>query len=101
MLFCNIKFLQMEAFGKHWESGHLRKGDRKHKTLMLYNDNINSFEHVIDSLCEVCDHDDIQAEQCAFLTHFKGSCEIKVGSVDELVPLKDRLLNKNLTVSIY
>ncbi len=90
----------MVAFGKQWKSGHLSKGDGNHKMLVLHNDNVNSFDYVIDSLCDICDHDDIQAEQCAFLTHFKGQCQIKTGEINELIPLKDKLLSKNLTVSI-
>ncbi|MGQ1783497.1 MULTISPECIES: ATP-dependent Clp protease adaptor ClpS [unclassified Saccharicrinis] len=91
----------MVAFGKKWKKDGLSKSNGKQKMLVLHNDSVNSFDYVIETLCEVCDHDDIQAEQCAFLTHFKGQCEIKVGVVDELIPLKDRLLNKNLTVSIH
>ncbi len=90
----------MVAFGKEWESGHLSKGDSKSKMLLLHNDNINSFDYVINSLCEVCDHDDVQAEQCAFITHFTGKCQIKIGTVEELLPLKNRLLTKNLSVTI-
>ena len=45
--------------------------------LILLNDDINTFEHVIKSLVEVCGHDVIQAEQCATIVHFKGSCEVK------------------------
>ncbi len=91
----------MVAFGKKWKkSSHLSKGEGNDKILVLHNDNINSFDYVINSLCEVCGHDDIQAEQCAFLTHFKGQCDIKKGTVDELVPLKSKLINKNLSVSI-
>jgi ATP-dependent Clp protease adaptor protein ClpS len=45
---------------------------------MLINDDINSFDHVIKSLVEVCGHDNIQAEQCAVLTHIKGGCVIKI-----------------------
>ena len=52
--------------------------------LILYNDDINTFEHVIKSLVEICGHDSIQAEQCAMIVHFKGSCDVKTGSVEVL-----------------
>jgi ATP-dependent Clp protease adaptor protein ClpS. len=42
-------------------------------SLILYNDDINTFDHVIKSLVEVCGHDSVQAEQCAMIVHFKGS----------------------------
>ena len=48
-------------------------------SLVLYNDEVNSFDHVIKSLVEVCGHDPVQAEQCAVIVHFKGSCELKSG----------------------
>ena len=53
-------------------------------SLILYNDDINTFEHVIKSLVEVCGHDAVQAEQCALIVHFKGSCEVKLGVVEVL-----------------
>ena len=90
----------MESFGKKWESGQTSNRDSNNKVLTLYNDNVNSFDYVIDTLCEICDHDGIQAEQCAFLTHFVGQCQIKVGSVENLIPLKNRLQNKNLIVTL-
>ncbi len=68
--------------------------------LVLHNDNVNTFDYVIDSLVEVCRHDNHQAEQCAFITHFKGRCEIKTGPFDELNSMKIQLDNKGLTASI-
>ncbi|GAF04587.1 ATP-dependent Clp protease adaptor ClpS [Saccharicrinis fermentans] len=91
----------MVAFSKKWKKDELDKSTGKQKMLILHNDSVNSFDYVIKTLCEVCDHDTIQAEQCAFLTHFKGQCEIAVGEVADLVPLKNKLLNKNLIVSIH
>lgn len=90
----------MVAFGKEWESGRLSKNKGNQRLLVLHNDNVNSFDYVINCLCEVCDHDAIQAEQCAFLTHFKGKCQVKVGELDDLLLLQNRLKNKNLNVSI-
>lgn len=90
----------MVGFGKEWESGRLSKNNGDQKLLVLHNDNVNSFEYVINCLCEVCGHDDIQAEQCAFLTHFTGKCQVKVGELDDLTVLQNRLKSKNLNVSI-
>jgi ATP-dependent Clp protease adaptor protein ClpS len=61
-----------------------QKKDEEKYALILYNDDINTFSHVIKSLVEVCGHDDYQAEQCAMLTHLKGRCDIKTGSKDML-----------------
>lgn len=90
----------MESFSKKSENEHLSKGGRPQLSLVLHNDNVNSFDYVIDSLCEICEHDDIQAEQCAMLTHFTGKCQIKIGSKEELIPYKDQLSSKKLLVTI-
>lgn len=75
----------------------LRKSDRLKSTgdkcsLILFNDEINTFDHVIKSLVEVCGHDSIQAEQCALIVHFKGSCEIKSG-IREVLQVMSKSLN--------
>jgi ATP-dependent Clp protease adaptor protein ClpS len=62
----------------------LLKRSKEGYILVLYNDDINTFGYVIKTLVEVCGHDEYQAEQCAILTHFKGSCEIKTGAREVL-----------------
>jgi ATP-dependent Clp protease adaptor protein ClpS len=47
--------------------------------IILFNDDVNTFDHVIDSLIDVCDHTSEQAEQCAYLVHYKGKCAVKTG----------------------
>jgi ATP-dependent Clp protease adaptor protein ClpS len=61
------------------------------KSLMLINDDINSFDHVINSLVEVCGHDKIQAEQCAVITHIKGGCIVKISDTITLEKMSLRL----------
>jgi ATP-dependent Clp protease adaptor protein ClpS len=68
--------------------------------LILHNDDFNTFNHVIESLVDVCHHDVLQAEQCAFIVHFKGKCDVKNGAFDVLHPLKDKLTSKGLSVTI-
>ena len=68
--------------------------------LMLHNDDFNTFDHVIDSLIELCGHTKEQAEQCTLLVHYKGKCDVKRGSVKELKPLFYALCKKGLTASI-
>jgi ATP-dependent Clp protease adaptor protein ClpS len=69
-------------------------------TLVLINDDFNTFEHVIKSLVEVCGHDTVQAEQCAVITHFNGKCEVKTGSsviINKMyIGLLDRSLNSEI-----
>jgi len=68
--------------------------------LVLYNDDVNSFEFVIETLIEVCEHQPEQAEQCAFITHTKGKCDIKKGTFTKLKPMKETLVLKGLSVVI-
>jgi len=68
--------------------------------LVLFNDDFNTFQFVINTLIELCDHDEISAEQCALIAHYKGKCEIKSGTYEELKPIKDEMINRKLTVEI-
>ncbi|CAM4097628.1 MULTISPECIES: ATP-dependent Clp protease adaptor ClpS [Flavobacterium] len=68
--------------------------------IILYNDDVNTFDHVIDTLVKVCNHEALQAEQCALLVHYKGQCAIKTGSYDELKPLCSALLDAGLSAEI-
>ncbi len=68
--------------------------------LVLFNDDFNTFDWVIESLVEVCKHDPLQAEQCAFIVHFKGKCTVKSADFTTLEPLHRELSNRNLTVDI-
>jgi len=69
-------------------------------SLILYNDDINTFEHVIKSLVEICGHDSVQAEQCALIVHFKGSCEVKLGVVEVLNAMSKSLNAKGLNSKV-
>ncbi len=68
--------------------------------IILYNDDYNSFDHVIDCLVTYCEHDPLQAEQCALLVHYKGKCSVKMGTMKELKPICETLLEKGLSAVI-
>jgi ATP-dependent Clp protease adaptor protein ClpS len=70
------------------------------KEIVLHNDDVNTFEHVIDCLVEICDHDPIQAEQCAWIVHHNGKCSVKRGSFDQLEPRCVALLDRGLSAAI-
>ena len=70
-------------------------------TLILYNDDFNTFDHVIKSLIEVCGHDSVQAEQCALIVHFKGSCEVKMGLQEVLSAMSRSLNAKGLKSKVH
>ncbi|MFK5958622.1 MAG: ATP-dependent Clp protease adaptor ClpS [Lutibacter sp.] len=68
--------------------------------IVLFNDDVNTFDHVIDSLIDICDHTLEQAEQCALLVHYKGKCTVKTGEYNDLKPRCTRLLTKGLSAEI-
>ena len=75
-------------------------GNEKISSLILINDNYNSFDYVIDCLTALCDHDIIQAEQCALITHNNGRCKIMSSTKSELDPIREDLVLYGLNVDI-
>ncbi len=70
------------------------------KKLVLYNDDFNTFDFVIETLVEVCGHTAEQAETCAWIVHHKGKCAVKSGTAYALKPLYQELTNRTLTANI-
>ncbi|MEN9323559.1 MAG: ATP-dependent Clp protease adaptor protein ClpS [Bacteroidota bacterium] len=68
--------------------------------IVLYNDDVNTFDHVIETLMRVCEHTAEQAEQCALLVHYKGKCTVKTGELTELVPQCSALLEAGLSAEL-
>ncbi|GGI58187.1 ATP-dependent Clp protease adaptor ClpS [Winogradskyella haliclonae] len=68
--------------------------------IILFNDDVNTFDHVIDTLIYACDHTPEQAEQCSIIVHYKGKCTVKTGSYDELEPRCSKLLQAGLSAEI-
>jgi len=70
------------------------------KDLIVYNDDFNTFDHVINTLIKVCKHSVEQAEQCTYIIHYKGKCAVKKGTVDELKPMKDSICDAGIDAKI-
>ncbi len=68
--------------------------------IVLYNDDVNTFDHVIDTLIYACEHTPEQAEQCSILVHYKGKCTVKTGEYKELEPRCSMLLDAGLSAEI-
>lgn len=73
---------------------------KDYNNLVLFNDDVNTFDFVIESLVEVCGHDFEQAEQCALIAHFKGRCTVKTGSFEEMKGMMDELILRKLTAAV-
>ena len=68
--------------------------------IVLHNDDVNTFDHVIDTLVYACEHTPEQAEQCAIIVHYKGKCIVKTGAYDDLEPRCSLLLQAGLSAEI-
>ena len=68
--------------------------------LVLFNDDVNTFDHVIETLIYACDHTPEQAEQCSLIVHYKGKCTVKSGSFEDLKPRCSKLLEAGLSAEI-
>lgn len=90
----------MATIEKTKEEVSVSQENQANNEIVLYNDDVNTFDHVIDTLIRVCDHTAEQAEQCAILVHYKGKCTVKTGSYDELKPQCTQLLEAGLSAEI-
>ncbi|TLP77054.1 ATP-dependent Clp protease adaptor ClpS [Maribacter sp. ACAM166] len=68
--------------------------------IVLFNDEVNTFDHVINTLMSVCEHSPEQAEQCSLIVHYKGKCTVKTGEYVELKPQCSKLLQAGLSAEI-
>jgi len=68
--------------------------------IVLYNDDVNTFDHVIEVLMQACEHTPEQAEQCSIIVHYKGKCTVKTGSYDDLKPRCSKILQAGLSAEI-
>ncbi|OHX68131.1 ATP-dependent Clp protease adaptor ClpS [Flammeovirga pacifica] len=70
------------------------------RELIVFNDEVNTFEHVIDALIQVCDHTTHQAEQCTWIIHYNGKCAVKNGTFDELSPMRKSMVDRGISAEI-
>lgn len=70
------------------------------KDLIIYNDDYNTFDHVINTLIKVCKHSVQQAEQCTYIIHYKGKCAVKKGLLKELKPMKEAICDAGISARV-
>ncbi|MDB2606771.1 ATP-dependent Clp protease adaptor ClpS [Zobellia sp.] len=68
--------------------------------IIVFNDDVNTFDHVIETLVDVCDHTPVQAEQCSLIVHYNGKCTVKTGEYKDLEPRCGKLLEAGLSAEI-
>lgn len=97
--FYNIRDYENPQREYEEEVAVLEETDEENK-LVLWNDDVNTFDFVIECLIEICEHTPEQAEQCTILVHYKGKCTVKTGSMEKLKPMHEKLLSRGLTSEI-
>ncbi len=95
-----VDFKKMSTKEKIQEDLLVDTLEHNQNEIVLYNDDVNSFDYVIDTLIYACDHTPEQAEQCSILVHYKGKCTVKTGSYDDLEPRCTMLLEAGLSAEI-
>lgn len=68
--------------------------------LVVFNDDVNTFDHVIETLIKVCRHTPEQAEQCTILIHYKGKCTVKHGEFNELAAMRNAICLRGISAEV-
>jgi ATP-dependent Clp protease adaptor protein ClpS len=95
----NISFVNQGSYKTEFEEEVITVGE-KERVIVLHNDDYNTFDHVINSLVEICGHHPEQAEQCAYITHFNGKCDVKKGPEAILEKMYRKLKLRGLSVTL-
>lgn len=85
---------------KNQEDLLVLEAEDQENQIVLYNDEVNTFEHVINTLIYACEHTPEQAEQCSWIVHYNGKCTVKSGSFEDLKPRCSKLLEAGLSAEI-
>ena len=100
---CLIDFtflIEMSTKEKIQEEFEVLEREITEHKIVLFNDDVNTFDHVIEMLIHACDHTPLQAEQCALIVHYNGKCSVKTGPYEELQPRCTLLLEAGLSAEI-
>ncbi|RVT73407.1 ATP-dependent Clp protease adaptor ClpS [Flavobacterium sufflavum] len=90
----------MSTIEKVRERVSVQEVTAKNNEIIVYNDDVNTFDHVIETLMRVCEHTAEQAEQCSLIVHYNGKCTVKTGPIDKLKPQCTQLLEAGLSAEI-
>lgn len=96
----NSGFYQTETTPFEQQDVDLLEKEEFPYDLIVWNDEVNTFDWVIATLMEVCNHTEVQAEQCSLIIHFKGKCSVKQGDYDTLKPMCDAITERGIGATI-
>ena len=92
--------LKNETHTQLWEDVEITTDLEEPCSLVVWNDEVNTFEWVIETLIEVCGHTYEQAEQCSYFIHYRGKYAVKQGSYEELKPLCDAITDRGIGATV-
>ncbi len=99
-MFTFVSMPHTQEYTSPFELEEVLVDEEKPFSLVVWNDEVNTFEWVIETLVEVCRHSHEQAEQCAYIIHFQGKYAVKEGSYDELKPMCDAITDRGIGATI-
>ena len=91
---------QNDIRSKESEENDLLTSYEEPCNLIVWNDDVNTFQWVIDTLMEVCGHSYEQAEQCSYIIHFQGKYAVKKGTYDELKPMCNSIIDRAINATV-
>lgn len=100
MYFCPVKELNPHIETDVLEETGVMTSTEDPCHLIVWNDEVNTFEWVIETLMEVCGHSVEQAEQCAYIIHFRGKYAVKNGAYDDLKPQCDAITERGINATV-
>ena len=92
--------MQNDTSTKQWAETDLLTSVEEPCTLIVWNDEVNTFQWVIDTLMEICGHSYEQAEQCSYIIHFQGKYAVKKGGYDELKSMCDAITDRGIGATV-
>jgi ATP-dependent Clp protease adaptor protein ClpS len=98
--FVTMESVQTDIRTKNWEETDLLTSVEEPCNLIVWNDEVNTFQWVIETLMEICGHSYEQAEQCSYIIHFQGKYAVKKGTYDELKPMCDAITDRAIGATV-
>ena len=92
--------IQNDTWTKSWEETDLMTSVEEPCNLIVWNDEVNTFQWVIETLMEICGHSYEQAEQCSYIIHFQGKYAVKKGTYDDLKPMCDAITDRGIGATV-
>ncbi len=92
--------IKNDTWTKSWEETDVMTSVEEPCNLIVWNDEVNTFQWVIEALMDICGHSYEQAEQCSYIIHYQGKYAVKKGPYDELKPMCDAITDRGIGATV-